>query len=205
MVGGSGMFIDAVCIGLDDIPANRELRDELNEIVKTEGLDFLLTELKNKDPEFYEKVDRNNPVRIIRAIEAIRLSGQTFSKMRNAATKIHSFNINRFIIDHPRDELYERINKRVDLMIEAGLVEEVKSVFLLHHLNALRTVGYTELFAYLKNEISLETAIDLIKQNSRRYAKRQLTWFRKHTDAVWIPFNTPEQMLELILKKLNIH
>ena len=205
MVGGSGMFIDAVCIGLDDIPASRELRNELNEIVETAGLDFLLAELKNKDPEFYEKVDRNNPVRIIRAIEAIRLSGQTFSEMRKSENKPHSFSIKRFIIDHPRDELYERINKRVDLMMEAGLVEEVKSVFSLNNLNALRTVGYTELFTYLKNEITLETAVELIKQNSRRYAKRQLTWFRKHTDAVWIPFNTSEKMLETILKELNIH
>jgi tRNA dimethylallyltransferase len=205
MVGGSGMFIDAVCIGLDDIPANKELRDELNEILNNQGISVLLTELKNKDPEFYEKVDRNNPVRIIRAIEAIRLSGQTFSEMRKATTKSHSFIIKRFIIDHPRDELYQRINNRVDLMMEAGLVEEVKSVFSHHNLNALRTVGYTELIAHLKDEISIETAIDLIKQNSRRYAKRQLTWFRKHNDAVWIPFNTSENMVEIILKKLNKH
>lgn len=202
MVGGSGMFIDALTIGLDDIPTDKVLREELNRQVMEDGLNSLLSELKEKDPEFYSIVDKQNPVRVIRAIEAIRLTGKTFTELRKSTKRNLAFSIHRFVIEHPREQLYERINHRVDLMMEAGLLKEVEHVFPKRHLNALRTVGYTELFAYLNNEITLNEAIDLIKQNSRRYAKRQLTWFRKHQDAIWIPYDTTENMTQNILDEL---
>lgn len=205
MVGGSGMFIDALAIGLDDIPTDKALREELNTQLTVQGLDTLLLELKEKDPNFYAVVDRQNPVRVIRALEAIRLTDKPFSELRKAVKKELPFSIRRFIIDHQRDKLYERIEERVDLMMNAGLLQEVENVFSKRHLNALRTVGYTELFAYLNNETTLEEAVALIKQNSRRYAKRQLTWFRKHHDAVWIPFDKTEKMVQKVLDELVIH
>lgn len=186
MVGGSGMFIDAVCIGLDEIPKNDALKSELTIQWKTKGLEDLLVELKEKDLDFYNEVDKENPMRIIRAIEAIRLSGEPFSKLRKNTKKELFFDVKRYVIDLPRDVLYERINRRVERMIENGLIDEVKSVRSLKHLSTLKTVGYSELFAYLEGNISLNEAIELIKQNTRRYAKRQLTWFRRHPDAVWL-------------------
>jgi tRNA dimethylallyltransferase len=205
MVGGSGMFIDALTIGLDDIPTDKTLREELNRLVDEDGLNSLLSELKEKDPEFYLIVDKQNPVRVIRAIEAIRLTGRPFTELRKSTKRNLPFAIRRFVIEHPREKLYERINHRVDLMMEAGLLKEVENVFPKRHLNALRTVGYTELFAYLNHEITLNEAVDLIKQNSRRYAKRQMTWFRKHQDAVWIPFDTSEKMIQNIVDELVKH
>lgn len=204
MVGGSGMFIDAVCNGLDDIPSDRILRDELNVLVEQKGLEPLLLELKAKDPEYFERVDRQNPVRVIRAIEAIRLSGKSFTELRKATKKEHPFAIRRFVINHPREQLYERINLRVDNMMEAGLLAEVKSVVDFKHLSSLKTVGYTELFSFLNGERTLDEAVELIKQNSRRYAKRQLTWFRKHEDAIWIQFDSTENMKKTVLKELTI-
>lgn len=203
MVGGSGMFIDAVCNGLDSIPASRELRDQLTNQVREEGLENLLIELEQKDPEFYYKVDRKNPLRIIRAIEAIRLSSKTFSEMRKAKKLDHNFTIQRFIIDHPKDQLYERINLRVDQMIENGLLEEVKKLNDYKDLNALKTVGYSEMFSYIDHRIDFKTAVELIKQNTRRYAKRQLTWFRRHLDAVWVKFDTLENMTHKIINQTS--
>lgn len=203
LVGGSGMFIDALTIGLDEIPSSKELRDDLSSQVKKEGLEPLLKELEEKDPEFYTKIDRNNPVRVIRAIEAIRLSGQSFSSMRKSMKKEVPYEIKRFVIEHQREKLYERINLRVDQMMEKGLLKEVQNLWEMRHLNSLKTVGYTELFAYLDGHLTLPAAIDLIKQNSRRYAKRQLTWFRKHEDAVWIDFDSTNKMTEKILTMLK--
>ncbi len=203
MVGGSGMFIDAVCNGLDDIPASIELRNVLTEFVKQNGIDPLLAELNEKDPEFYAIVDKKNPVRIIRAIEAIRLSNMTFSEMRKNQKTTRPFEIMRLIIAHEREKLYERINLRVDIMIENGLISEVKSLLPHKNLSSLKTVGYSELFRFIEGEIDLQEAIELIKQNSRRYAKRQLTWFRKHDDATWIPFSTVDQMTNEIIKKIT--
>jgi tRNA dimethylallyltransferase len=205
MVGGSGMFIDAVCNGLDDIPASIDLRNELTQLVNENGLEGLLIELKEKDFEFYEIVDKQNPVRVIRAIEAIRLSNMTFSEMRKNQKVIRPFIIKRYIINHEREKLYERINFRVDIMMEQGLLIEVQNLIPYKNLSSLKTVGYSELFRFLDKEIDLQEAIELIKQNSRRYAKRQLTWFRKHEDAVWIPFNPVEQMMNEINKDLTIN
>jgi len=201
MVGGSGMFIDAVCIGLDDIPKSNEVRDQLNLEYSINGLDALLSELERLDPVFYQEVDKGNPMRVIRALEAIRISGEPFSKLRTKSKKELFFEVKRFVINHPREILYDRINRRVDLMIENGLLEEAKAVAHLKHLSALKTVGYTELFNYLEGVYSLKEAIELIKQNTRRYAKRQLTWFRKHPDSVWIDFTDTLQMAEEIEKR----
>ncbi len=200
MVGGSGMFIDAVVKGLDDIPASEELRVQLTEQWQNEGLDSLLIELKVSDPEYYAEVDKQNPMRVIRAVEAIRLSGKKYSSMRQGTNKENYFKVSRFVIDHPRENLYARINLRVDLMINEGLIEEARSLYQFRGLTALNTVGYSELFDYFENRIDLETAIALIKQNSRRYAKRQITWFKRNEEAVWIPFSTTDELLETILR-----
>ncbi len=199
MVGGSGMFIDAVCIGLDPIPKSDELKEIINQEFKDFGLDPLLNELKLKDIDYYNEVDKNNPLRVIRAIEVIRLTGKSYSSQRLNKPIPPNFNVKRFVINHSRDILYDRINHRVDLMIANGLIDEVKSVQHLRHLQSLNTVGYSEIFQFLDNEISLDRAIELIKQNSRRYAKRQLTWFRRHSDAIWLDFDSVELMTEKIL------
>ena len=202
MVGGSGMFIDAVCIGLDEIPKSDEIKQTLTEQWKQEGLNPLLIELESKDPEFYNEVDRDNPMRIIRALEAIRITGEPFSKLRTKTEKERFFHVKRFVINHPREILYDRINRRVDLMIKAGLIDEVKSVQHLKHLSTLRTVGYSEFFDFLDGKIEFDKAVELIKQNTRRYAKRQLTWFRRHPEAVWIDFSEIETMIIEIEKRL---
>lgn len=203
LTGGSGMFSDALCYGLDDLPASQELKDELINIHRTSGLEPLLEELKSADPEYYAQVDKSNPARIIRALEVIRLSGKKYSELRVNKTAIRPFVIRRFVIDIPRELLYQRINERVDQMFEAGLIEEAKSVYHLRHLKSLNTVGYKELFAYFDGSVSLEEAKNQIKQNSRRYAKRQLTWFRRHSESIWIPFADSQAMKESILAELN--
>jgi tRNA dimethylallyltransferase len=152
------MFIDALCNGLDEIPANKELREALALELEVKGLEILLEELKEKDPEFYAQVDQKNPVRVLRAIEVIRLTGKTFTEMRKASKKEHPFEIVRFIIEHDRDKLYERINLRVDLMMQQGLLAEVQSVHEFKTLNALRTVGYSELFDFIEGTSSCDAA-----------------------------------------------
>jgi tRNA dimethylallyltransferase len=204
LVGGSGMFIDALCFGLDPIPASKTLRDELTKQVEEVGLNSLLQELEENDPVYFSQVDQKNAMRVIRSIEAIRLSGKPYSLQRKAIPKERDFSIHRFIIDHPREKLYERINLRVDQMLEKGLLEEVKKLEKFKDFSALRTVGYTELFAFLEGKSTYSDAVELIKQNSRRYAKRQLTWFRKHTDAVWIPYDSAQTMSAKILEELSL-
>lgn len=203
LVGGSGMFIDALCFGLDAIPASKTLRDELTIQVNKFGLSSLLPELEEKDPDYFSQVDKKNAMRVIRAIEVIRLTGKSYSSLRKAIPKERAFSIKRFVIDYPREKLYERINLRVDQMLENGLLEEVKKLEKFKDLSALRTVGYSELFVFLEGKSTYPNAVELIKQNSRRYAKRQLTWFRKHTDAVWIPQDTKELMSARILEELS--
>ena len=200
--GGSGMFIDALCVGLDDIPTSRELRDQLSKKLEQKGLEPLLEELKVNDPAFFEVVDRQNPARILRALEVIHLTGKPFSHFRKQTPPPRPFNVHRFVIDHPREILYDRINQRVDIMMKNGLEDEAKSVEHLRGLTSLNTVGYTELFAYFDGDISREEAVEKIKQNTRRYAKRQLTWFRRHEEAHWIPFGDQEVMVKAILDKL---
>ena len=187
LVGGSGLFIDALCVGLDKIPFNQEIREQLNLELEQFGFDSLLKELEAKDLMYYQQVDRSNTTRVIRALEVIRNTGKTFtSYLETDSKEKRDFESLYFVINHPREVLYQRIEERVDRMVEEGLLEEVKSVVHLSHLQALNTVGYSELFRYLKGEISFENAIQLVKQNTRRYAKRQLTWFRRNPNAIWL-------------------
>lgn len=204
LVGGSGMFIDALCNGLDDIPVSPVIQNDLRESLATNGLADLLEELKATDSEFYEQVDKNNPVRILRALEVIRATGKPFSSFRNNNASVRPFTVKRFVIDHPRDQLYERINKRVDVMIENGLFNEVKSVAQFKQSSALQTVGYKEVFDFWDGKYATETeCIDKIKQHTRNYAKRQLTWFKKHPEALWIPFTSTEEMSRTICEIID--
>jgi len=204
LTGGSGMFIDAFVFGLDNIPHDQEVANQLNAQMEQEGLEPLLSELAEKDPDYFNTVDRNNPMRIIRALEAIRITNKPFSSLRTGSKKQHSFNIDYFVIDLPRDFLYERINLRVDQMVENGLEEEVRNLLPFRDLKPLATVGYTEWFRYFDDEIDKNTCIDLIKQNSRRYAKRQVTWFKRNQIAQWIPYNKDlNLMVQEIESKLS--
>lgn len=199
LTGGSGMFIDALCYGLDDIPHDQHIQQQLNQIFDQQGFEPLLQELQEKDPEFYTVVDRNNPVRVIRALEAIRITGLPYSSLRKGEKKHQNYTIRYFVINVPRDLLYERINLRVDQMIEKGLETEAKALLPHRQLKPLATVGYSEWFRYFDGEIDRETCIELIKQNSRRYAKRQITWFKRNEEAVWVPFGATELMLKELI------
>lgn len=199
LVGGSGMFIDALCVGLDPIPKNDTIKHQLNQELEANGLMPLLEELKQKDLTYYEQVDRHNPMRIIRALEVIRLTNKTFTELRNRKPTPRAFECIRFAINHDREKLYDRINKRVNIMMEEGLLNEAKSVFEFKKLSSLNTVGYKELFDYFDDNCSLEEATDAIKQNSRRYAKRQITWFKRHNDTHWINFDTTDNMVQEVL------
>lgn len=180
IVGGSGLFIKAVLEGLDEFPdVSNEIKERLIQLEKEEGIEVLQKMLQEKDPVYFSEVDIHNPHRLIRALSVIEASGQPFSSFRNQAPKKRNFQPIVIQLDWEREKLYERINKRVDLMLEAGLLDEVKSLFPLKDLNALQTVGYQEFFDYLEDKISKEEAIRLVKRNSRRYAKRQMTWLRK--------------------------
>lgn len=191
MCGGSGLFINAVCFGLDkfpEIPA--DLRKQIEKEFETGGIEKLQAELQNSDPEYYTQVDLMNPHRLMRALEVIRHTGKPFSFFRQRKNLNRSF-IPIFIqIHHPREILYERINQRVDRMMENHLLEEVKTLIPSQKLNALQTVGYQELFSFLNGQHTLEEAVDQIKQNSRRYAKRQITWMRR--DGFWKHFRPQE-------------
>jgi tRNA dimethylallyltransferase len=187
MVGGSGLFIQAVTQGFDDLPtADPEVREQLNRKLAEKGIEHLQQKLKEADPDYYNQVDLNNPQRLIRALEVFEATGKPFSSYRKAATNTRPFESIKIVLNLPREELYDRVNRRVDIMVEQGLVEEVRSLLLYRHLNALNTVGYSELFDYFDGKTDLQTAINLIKQNTRRFAKRQLTWFRKDKDMQWL-------------------
>ena len=181
MVGGSGLYIDAVCKGLDTFPdIDETLRIELRKKFDDYGLQWLQDEVKKIDPIFYASSDVNNHQRLLRCLEVCKQSGQTFSSFKNKQNKTRPFEVEYISIKMDREKLYQRINDRVDIMMEKGLLQEVESLIKYQDLNALKTVGYSELFQYLNNDISLERAIELIKQNSRRYAKRQMTWLKRY-------------------------
>lgn len=200
LVGGSGMFIDALCDGINEVPKNDLIKEQLNSELQTNGLPFLLSELKIKDEFYFQKVDKGNPLRVIRALEVIRATGSTYSSFldKNSIVK-RDFETVKFVIDLPRDQLYERINLRVDHMICNGLLDEVKSVLEFKSLQSLNTVGYKELFSYLNSEIDFKEAVEFIKKNTRNYAKRQLTWFRKDVRSIWLKkIATNEQINEIL-------
>lgn len=187
MAGGSGMYIDALCNGLDAFPeADLELRDSLMQRLEREGLESLVSELKERDVETYNVIDLNNPQRVVRALEVTLQTGIKFSAWKSSPKKERPFKITKLGLYRDREELYDRINRRVDIMLEEGLVAEVKSLIEYRDRPALKSVGYTEIFNYLDGNISLEDAIDLIKRNSRRYAKRQMTYWNRDTNINWI-------------------
>ncbi len=186
LVGGSGLYIDAVCKGIDDFPdPTPELRNYLKSIFIQNGIAKLQEMLQNLDPEYYSTVDTNNPNRLLRAIEVCQTTGQKFSEQRLNSHKNRDFNIVKVGLNLPRHELFSRIGLRVDQMIESGLIKEVESLLPNRHLNALNTVGYKEIFEFLDSKITLEQAIENIKTNTRRYAKRQLTWFKRTDEYKW--------------------
>ena len=189
-VGGSGLYVRALCEGMDDLPqADEPLRRELMRQLETEGVEALAERLKELDPAYYEAVDRQNPSRVLRAVEVCLQTGKPFSAQRTGMRKQRPFDIVKIGVTLPREELYDRIDRRVEAMMEAGLEEEARRMLPHRNLNALQTVGYKELFDYFDGLISRDEAVTLIKRNSRRYAKRQLTWFRRDPDIRWFsPF-----------------
>lgn len=206
LVGGSGLYIQAVCEGFDDIPkATDEVRTKWNNIFATDGIEALQSALITVDPDYYREVDTNNPQRLIRALEVYETTGKPFSSYRIKRANPRPFHIIKIGLDIARDELYERVNHRVDMMMEAGLLEEVKSLLPYRDLNALNTVGYSELFDYLEGKISLEAAIDQIKQNTRRFAKRQLTWFKRQNDIKWFEPGEAEKIIKFVTQSVLQH
>lgn len=180
MAGGSGLYVDALCKGMDDFPeSDPELREQLAIRLKNEGLVSLRDELRLLDRESYDKIDIMNPQRILRALEVTLQTGRKFSSFKSNTDKKRDFIIEKVYIDRPREELYERINKRVDRMMSDGLLDEVRGLFQFRDRPALRTVGYSELFDFMDGKCSLDEAVELIKRNTRRYAKRQITWWRR--------------------------
>lgn len=199
LAGGSGLYIKAICEGFDDLPvADISVREKLNQQLEKEGITILQEKLKQVDPDYYTQVDLNNPQRIIRALEVFETSGKPFSSYRNATINKRPFNIIKLALDMPREKLYGRINLRVDQMVKQSLVEEVKGLLPYRELNSLNTVGYSELFDYFDGKISLDEALLLIKQNTRRFAKRQLTWFRKDKDFIWFDAGAPDVIDQMI-------
>ncbi len=187
MVGGSGLYIKAFCEGMDPIP---EIPDythlEILHLYKQHGLSWLQSEIKKADPAFFLKGEMQNPVRIMRALEVIKTTGQSILNYKKATNVKRDFNVIKIGLQLPKENLYQNINSRVDYMIEEGLVNEAESLLAYQELNALQTVGYKELFAYLNNKTSLKDATEGIKQNTRQYAKRQLTWFKKDKKFIWM-------------------
>ena len=195
LTGGSMMYIDAVCNGIDEIPTiSEEVRRAVVTRYEEEGLDVLLEELQRLDPDFYDEVDRRNPKRVIHAVEICRMTGQPYSSLRTETKKERPFDIVKIGLTRPRAELYERINSRVDAMMRDGLEAEARKLYPYRHLNALNTVGYKEMFAYFDGTYDLPTAVEKIKRNTRVYARKQMTWFRRDDTIVWF---TPDDRLKL--------
>lgn len=204
MVGGSGLYIDAVCNGLDDLPdTDLNIREKLKEQLEKEGIASIKEQLKTHDPEYYEKVDQANPQRMVRGLEFFLSTGEKLSSYQTNSKKQRPFNIIKIGLNMDRSALYQQINHRVDKMMEAGLLEEVNGLQDYRKYNALNTVGYSELFDYLDGNITLETAIDKIKQNTRRFAKRQLTWFRRDDSIAWFEPTESKAVILHIDKILN--
>jgi len=192
LVGGSGLYVKAICEGFDELPtASAEIRNRLNQELIDHGITYLQNKLKIVDPVYHQQVDLNNPQRLIRALEVYESTGKPFSSYRKAEINKRPFHIIKIGLTLPREVLYRRINQRGDVMINEGLVDEVRSLLPYRHLNALNTVGYSELFDYFDGKTDLDSAIELIKQNTRRFAKRQMTWFRKDKDIKWLMADDP--------------
>jgi tRNA dimethylallyltransferase len=186
MVGGSGLYVNAVCNGIDELPdPDNELREDINKMYETQGIETLRSQLKILDPVFYNQIDLANHKRLRRALEVCLQTGKPYSELRTNTKKSRNFDIERIALNRDKNELNDRINRRVDIMIQDGLLNEAQNLYPFKHLNALNTVGYKELFQHFNGEISLEQAITDIKTHSRRYAKRQLTWLRAQDNVTW--------------------
>ncbi len=204
MAGGSGLFVNAVCEGLDELPRPLPgVRERLNESFKENGLPFLQEELKRKDPVYYEEVDIHNPQRIIRALEVYESTGKPFSSFRKDRSNPRPFRILKIGLNTERSLLYNRINRRVDNMMEEGLLEEVKTLLPYRERPPLLTVGYAELFDYLDGKYSLADAIDKIKQHTRQFAKRQITWFKKDPNTHWFEPTQTAEIIRFITNQLK--
>ena len=204
LTGGSMMYVDAVCKGIDDIPTvDEETRKTLMQHYENVGLERLCAELKILDPEYYDIVDKKNPKRVIHALEICYMTGQTYTSFRTSQTKERPFNIIKVGLRREREELYARINKRVDIMMEDGLLEEAKSVYQYKDLNSLNTVGYKEMFKYLDGEWDLPFAIEKIKQNSRIYSRKQVTWFKRDNDITWFHPDDADNIMSFIEERLK--
>lgn len=202
VVGGSGLYINSILYGLDNFPKiDSKVRTNLNNDLKDNGIEFLQNELKNNDALSYSKIDIKNPHRLIRALEIFRGTGSTYSSfINNSKKQKREFKIINIGLTADRKIIYDRINKRVDKMIENGLIKEAQMVYKHKDLNALKTVGYKELFEYLSGKCTLDKAIDEIKKNTRRFAKRQITWFKKQEDTAWFDYKEPYKNILLHVK-----
>jgi tRNA dimethylallyltransferase len=204
MVGGSTLYINAVFHGIDDLPTvDQELRKELQDNYREQGIEFLRMKLKMLDPEYYQRVDLKNPNRLLKAIEISLMTGKPYSSLLTSPKRERSFRIIKIGLNKNREQLFSQINQRVDDMFEQGLLEEAKSLFPFRQLNALNTVGYKELFAHFDGTISISESRELIKRNTRNYAKRQLTWFKRDKDIVWFEPDQKEEIIEKIKKETH--
>ena len=202
MAGGSMMYIDAVCDGIDDIPTiDDETRALMKRRLAVEGLEQLCKDLKRLDPEYYEIVDRQNPRRVVHALEICTMTGQTYTSFRRREKRERPFRIIKIGLNREREELYDRINQRVDEMMANGLLEEVKAMYPKRSLNALNTVGYKELFDYLDGKWTLEEAVERIKGNTRRYARKQLTWYKKDKQIRWFHPDEKTTIIDYIISQ----
>jgi len=206
MTGGTGLYIRAFCEGMDEIPnVPNEIREIIISNYKKDGLNWLQTEVQQKDPVFYKSGEIQNPQRLMRALEVAEATGKSILEFRKGKKEKRDFNIIKIGLQLPKEELHRNINIRIDKMIEEGLVEEVSSLQDYRQSNALQTVGYSEIFDYLDGIISLEEAIELIKKNTRKYARRQMTWFKKDKDINWYPPGEIEKIIEGVSKAIICH
>lgn len=202
MVGGTGLYIKAFCEGMDEMPAVDEaLRQQIIAGYEEHGIEWLQQQVKEKDPVYFAKGEIKNPQRLMRALEVKLSTGKSITGYQRQQKKERAFNIVKIGLELPRETLYQHINRRVDIMVEQGLMEEVKALLPLKNLNALQTVGYRELFDYFEGAVTMEKAIELVKQNSRNYAKRQLTWFKKDPEWKWF---TPQYPLSALLADISL-
>ena len=200
LTGGSMMYIDAVCDGIDDIPTiDEETRRLMKQRLADEGLEALCEELRRLDPEYYEIVDRQNPRRVVHALEICTMTGKTYTSFRRRERRQRPFGIVKIALNRPREELYERINRRVDQMMSDGLLDEARALYPKKELNALNTVGYKELFDYLDGRWPLEEAVERIKGDTRRYARKQLTWYKKDKQIRWFHPDDKQSIIDYII------
>lgn len=204
LCGGSGLYVDLVCRGADEMPArNEKLRLELNDIFNREGIHSIQKRLKELDPEYYLSADLNNPHRLIRAIEVCITTGKKYSDLRTSKVNKRPFNIIKIGLEEEREIVYRMIDERVDRMMNENLLDEAKSLYRFRDLNALQTVGYSELFDFLDGKLTLDEAVNLIRQHTRNYAKRQWTWFRKDKEIAWFRPKDYKEIISYITSRTN--